>query len=635
MTFQRLRRRAIYRLQNLEFALRRGLPRPVMRALKSFYRWLPRPPGLPALAPTSGEKGAAYALVCFPIITWEFRFQRPQQLLTRFGQAGHPVFYLRTDFCDGPNAEPLQPLAPNVFGLRLPGPNQLDIYTSALNREQIDAWLDELEALRQSQQLHAVVCLVQLPFWGPLALAARERWGWRVVYDCLDEHTGFDTNGPAMLSQEQPLIAASDLVLTTARVLYEKCAPAARRCLLLPNAADFEQFQRAGQAAVLTDLTGPIIGYFGALADWFDTEFVRQAATVHPEWQIVLIGANAGIDLRGLERLPNIHLLGEQPYKLLPSYLQRFDAAVIPFKVNTLTRATNPVKLYEYLSLGKPVVAADLPELEPHQGLLYPASTAAEFVQQLEHALAERDPARTAARVQLAQRNTWEHRVVALDEHLRRLFGQVSIIVVAGGETGPLRDCLEQVWRVTDWPNYEVIVVDNGLAPEAVDYLRLCQARPRRLKVIFNPERGGDAHRLGLAAMEDGEYVVVLDSAARVGAGWLTSLVRHLEQDADLGLVGARVIEIDGTLPPASQPGAAPSRVTALPTLCLALRSAALAGLPGLNGHADEGFLQTLARAMLARGQWVGLAGNVVVRANPVRPSPARDLSVAAVSPPP
>ena len=612
MTLQRLRRRATYRWQNLELALRRSLPRPVMRMLKALYRWSARP--ALALSHPGGQPNAAYTVVCFPIITWEFRYQRPQQLLTRFGRAGHRVYYLRTDFCDGPGAEPLQTLAPNVFGLRLSGSATVDIYSSALGEAQVEAWLHELDTLRQTQQLHSVVGLVQLPFWGPLALAARERWGWRVVYDCLDEHAGFETNGPAMLGQEQPLVAKSDLVLATARVLYEKCAPAARRCVLLPNAADFEEFQRPNPEAVLTDLSGPIIDYFGALADWFDTEFVRQAAATHPEWQIVLIGANAGIDLRGLERLPNIHLLGEQPYKLLPSYLQRFDAAVIPFKVNSLTRATNPVKLYEYLSLGKPVVAAELPELEPHHGLLYPASSAAEFVRQLERALAEQDPARSAARVALAQRNTWDHRVQALDEHLRRLFGMVSVIIAAK-DGDALRPCLEAIWAHTDWPSYEVIVVDSGLPAEVVDYLRQCQARHQRLKVIVNPEPGcGGAYRLGLAAMEDGEYVAVVDSATRVGGGWLSGLVGHLERDRSLGLVAAHLVQTplpDRWVTP--QVAARPSLVATPDPACFAWRTASLAEL-ALPAEPDAlALAQALAAALRARGQWTGRAEEVVV----------------------
>src|SRR5690606_18639302 len=120
-------------------------PRPVFQFLKPAYRWLSGlagQPGGPLAAPAGPDAppGAGYAVVCFPIITWEFRFQRPQQLLTRLARAGHRIYYLRTNFA-GPAAEPLQALAPGVFGLRLPGPSNLSIYTGVPTPAQVEAWL--------------------------------------------------------------------------------------------------------------------------------------------------------------------------------------------------------------------------------------------------------------------------------------------------------------------------------------------------------------------------------------------------------------------------------------------------------------------------------------------------------------
>ncbi|MGH2524255.1 MAG: glycosyltransferase, partial [Anaerolineales bacterium] len=400
---RRFRRHTLYRLQNALFALRRYLPGPARQILKPIYRrWWRRASQkklAEALAQYAGAASATgYAILCFSTIDWELRFQRPQQLLLRLARGAapppHPVFYLRTDFQPGNVAAPLEPLAPNVFGLRLPGPASLNIYQAQPAPAHLESWLRALDALRRSEHLREVICLVQLPFWGPLALAIRERWGWKVVYDCLDEYAGFSTSTPALMAQERKLIAESDLVLATARRLHDKCAPLARRCVLLPNAADYEHFQQPSDRTALPNVRGPVVGYYGALAEWFDAALVEAAARAHPEWQFVLIGLKSGAALRALERLPNVHLLGEQPYARLPDYLHRFDAALIPFKRDALTLATNPVKFYEYMSAGKPVVATDLPELGPYRALFYPASTAEEFVHQLEAALAERDPAR-------------------------------------------------------------------------------------------------------------------------------------------------------------------------------------------------------------------------------------------------
>ncbi len=539
--FWRLRRRLNYRWQALEFYLRRNLPRPLFQLLKPLYRRLgrqqrPTPPAVRPVGPAVPIAG--YTILCFPIVTWEYRFQRPQQLLTRFAKAGHRVYYLRTDFRS--NSALVEPLAPNIFGLCLPGPADLDIYGVPLSEVQIAEWLKAFDSLRQSEGLSEVVCLVQLPFWGPLALAARQRWGWRVIYDCMDEHSGFPSIRPDMLMQEPPLIRESDLVLVTARNLYEKCAPLARQCIILPNAADFEHFQRPSGEEVLTDLIGPIIGYYGAIANWFDSSLVQAAADAHPNWQFVLIGSDPDTDVRDLERLPNVHLLGEQPYAVLPDYLHRFDAAIIPFKVNTLTRATNPVNFYEYLSAGKPVVASLLPELEPYQDLVYTATTPEEFVKQLERALAEDDPARVMARIATAKQNIWADRAAVLDEHISSLYEHISIIIVSYNNLEQLRLCLESIWSKTTYPNYEVVVVDNGSATDVVEYLKHSRITHRRLKVIFNADDLGYARatNIGLAAMEQSEFVVLLSPDTIVTRGWLPRLRQHLQRDPLIGMVG-------------------------------------------------------------------------------------------------
>ena len=491
-------RRGLYRLQMALFALRRYVPGPLRQLLKPLYRryWQrsARRRLAAALPQAAAERPAAgYAIVCLAGIDWELRFQRPQQLLSRLAAAGHPVYYLRLDFCAGQHAEPLEPLAVNVFGLRLPGPARLNIYQGLPSPEQVATWLAELETLAQEQALAEVVCLAHAPFWTPLALAAREKLGWRLVYDCLDEHAGFASNAAPVVAAEARLLAGADLVLATAQSLYEKCLPVARRCVRLPNAADVAHFARPPAEHPLEDLPRPIIGYYGALSEWFDAALLDVAAAAHPEWTFVLIGLNANADLRALERRPNVLLLGERPYVDLPAYLHAFDVAVIPFHVNALTRATNPVKFYEYLAAGKPVVAVELPELAPFRGLFYPATTPADFTLQLEAAVAERDPQRTAARVAAAQANTWDERTAQLKSEIQQLYGRAVIVIVSYQNLDYLRLCLDSVWAKTEYPHYSVVVVDNASGPDVTAYLREAQTREPRLQVVFNQTNIGFA----------------------------------------------------------------------------------------------------------------------------------------------
>ncbi len=362
-----------------------------------------------------------YDIVIFPVIPWEYRFQRPQHLATQFARAGHRVFYLESFFHRAGSDARVRHLGPNVYGVQLPGPPGLSIYEGEIDERLLERWIQALHVLRSKEEIEEAVCVVELPFWTPLVLASRELWGCRVIYDCLDDFAGFGNLSEAVLDKESWLIAASDLVLTTSRPLHTKVAPHARHTLLLPNATDFTHFQQVPAKRPLAKLPHPIIGYYGALAHWFDAGMVRRTAKARPEWQFVLIGHVQSEEIARLERLPNVSLLGEHPYSELPTYLYDFDVAIIPFMRTPLTEATNPVKFYEYLSAGKPVVATALPELEPYEALYYPVRAESDFLPQIEAAMAEDDPAFVQARLELARHNTWEARVTVLRDEIARL----------------------------------------------------------------------------------------------------------------------------------------------------------------------------------------------------------------------
>ena len=192
----------------------------------------------------------------------------------------------------------------------------------------------------------------------------------------------------------------------------------------MPNGADFEHFSRGEPNAFVAGLPRPVIGYFGAIAEWFDVELIAQAARERPQWSFVLVGRTAGASLGPLRGLKNVHLTGERPYGQLPGFLAGFDVACIPFKVDMLTRATNPVKFFEYLSAGKPVVATALCELAPHAKYFHSIQPGEGLVAAAEQALADNDAEMAAARRLFARQNTWEARRERLAEALASGYGQ-------------------------------------------------------------------------------------------------------------------------------------------------------------------------------------------------------------------
>lgn len=409
------------RTGSIRTALRRVVPFGVRRRLLNLIRG-----NKGAELPTDRfafPSSSSYDVICFPVIDWNYLFQRPQQIVTQFARAGHRCFYIHTTFHQSGSGSFVRSIADNIFGVRLPGLRDLNaLYQTEMEGSVLDLAAEALRHLREKASIDTAVCLVQLPFWAPLALAARERWRWRIVYDCLDEHSGFIGNNSAMLRHEAMLFEQGDLVTATSHRLFEKADRSSRRALFLPNAADFNHFSQPGnRPSPLAGLSRPIIGYYGAVSRWFDLEMVREAAIARPRWQFAIVGDYFDVGLEPVKGLSNVHLFSRQPYSALPSYLHAFDVAVIPFLDTPLTQATNPVKFYEYLSAGKPVVATDLPELAPYHSLFYPARSREDFVTLIEAALEEQSPERTYARVEFARQNTWSDRFRTLSKAITDL----------------------------------------------------------------------------------------------------------------------------------------------------------------------------------------------------------------------
>jgi len=157
-----------------------------------------------------------------------------------------------------------------------------------------------------------------------------------------------------------------------------------------------------------------VIGYYGALEDWFDADLVADLAERNPGWRFVLVGRVVSVDASRLARLPNVSLPGEQPYPLIPGWLHQFDVALIPFKRTPLTEATNPVKAYEMLAAGKPIVSVPIPEMVALGPLVRLAGTVEEFEREIIAALRPEAADVIEARRAFAREHTWAKRFAAL-----------------------------------------------------------------------------------------------------------------------------------------------------------------------------------------------------------------------------
>jgi len=494
------------------------------------------------LLPTQQPPQRNYDLIVFAIIDFDFRYQRPQQIAAEFARQGHRVFWISpTRFlpAGSTSAYHLVPLRENLWEIHLRG-QQPDVYLGELSEPVAEQLASSLGEFYRDWAVAENCALVQLPFWRRLALKFREEHGARVLYDCMDEWDTFENMGRFNVEEERKLVRECDVLAVTAQKLVEKFAKHALRPVLVRNAADFEFFQRAEPRGLPGHLGGPIVGYFGAIADWIDLDLVYRVARSRPKYSFVLIGQVFGRDTSSLESLPNVHLLGNRPYEDIPGFLHCFDVCQIPFLLNQVTQATDPVKLYEYFSLGKPVVATNMAELRQCSDLVYIARDAEEFARKLDAALGETDESLKGRRIEFARENTWTHRVRTLDESVAKSYPLVSIIVVTYNSSEFVSPCLNSIGRNTSYPSYEVIVVDNGSRDGTVEILKGHASGDSRIRLECLPSNTGFASGNNAGARAaSGDYLVFLNADTIVTPGWVERLLRHVKRDPSIGLICA------------------------------------------------------------------------------------------------
>jgi GT2 family glycosyltransferase/glycosyltransferase involved in cell wall biosynthesis len=473
------------------------------------------------------------------VIDFDFRIQRPQHLAMEIADAGHRVFYLSIQF-DAAEGNPHFRIDkmphPNVFILRLgiAGPVPENIYGGFSDAQVVAIAASLDQALRVLAVVEPIV-VVQYPSWYKVAAGVP---GAVVVHDCLDYVGGFSNVPPAMIDLEAELIRNADVVVTTSRPLSQQVGEF-RENVIVRNAADVDLFARAAVAAPRIAGRRPTIGYFGAIAEWFEVDWIERCAKARPDWDFALIGHTGGADVSALADLPNVRLLGEQPYLELPRFLADFDVAIIPFKINELTRCTNPVKLYEYMAAGKPVVASPMPEVVEATPLVYIARDSEEFEKQIDAALREDTPALRSERANWAKTHTWKQRARDFVNAVAQAKPRVSVIVLAYNQWHLTDACLHSVLSLTDYSNLEVIVVDNASSDETPERLAEIAAHDERVRVIRNGDNLGFAggNNVGIKAAT-GDYFVLLNNDTFVTKGWLRDLIRPLMQDSSIGLTG-------------------------------------------------------------------------------------------------
>ena len=339
---------------------------------------------------------------------------------------GRRVFYVSANFVDssrcGFRVDPLDKKG-RLFQIYLHARDTPAIYYKPAEGALRDQLICGMTQILDWGAIKGPVCLVQHPFWAELACLAAPS---RLVYDRMDLHAGFhhEKGGlpSAMVAAEQNLMRQADLTVSSSAWLDQDSLPFTERRLVLRNAVDFDHFSQQPME-VYRDLAGRrVIGYFGAVADWLDLELVAAIARHFPDCLVMLIGHDQCGARQYFAGLSNIQMPGEVPYERLPYFLHGFALCILPFRRLPLTLATNPVKVYEYLSAGKPVVAVDLPEMQAFANVVRVARDGDEFLAEVAVTLGQEDRVESATlRRAFAAGQTWTHRAEVLRQRVEGL----------------------------------------------------------------------------------------------------------------------------------------------------------------------------------------------------------------------
>lgn len=336
-------------------------------------------------------------LVCFSHLRWNFVYQRPQHLLSRFSKY-YTTYYIE-EF---------------VFN------DEEDGYSSYVTKENVIVVIPHLKhnVVGNSDDIRKMNVIINLfkdkrinnyIFWyyTPMALSFTQQFKpWSIVYDCMDELSAFKFAPPELKLREKQLMQEADIVFTGGNSLYEAKKFLHHNIFSFPSSIDRKHFMQARENIEeqpdQANIPYPRLGFFGVIDERFDIELIEKVATLKPDWHIVLIGPVAKIDSASLPIRNNIHYLGNKSYEQLPFYLSGWDIAIIPFAINESTRFISPTKTPEYLAAGKPVVSSSIRDVVNPYGnknLVHIYNDASELIEKVSGELSVKDKAEWLERV--------------------------------------------------------------------------------------------------------------------------------------------------------------------------------------------------------------------------------------------
>ena len=433
------------------------------------------------------DSDTSFLLICFSHLRWDFVFQRPQHLMSRFVTRNRVLFWEEPIFSPEATEAGIEIRTCPTSGVMVATP----CLPAALDRGRQSAALKRL--------LDTVVARYDRPivrwYYTPMMLPFSEHVPTEcVVYDCMDELANFKDAPPELLPLEARLLEQADLVFTGGYSLYEAKRDRHPNVHPFPSSVDVVHFGMARRPgddpADQAALSRPRLGFCGVIDERMDLRLLEQLADAHPEWSIILVGPVVKISEADLPRRPNLHYLGSKSYAELPDYLRGWDIALMPFAINEATRFISPTKSPEYLAAGCPVVSTPITDVVRHYGDLEAveiAHTPEAFILACESAL---NLGRSG--------KGWRDDVDAVLAEISwdRTFGQMRDLVDAAVSSA---QHVQPIISPVSWPaggpqHYDVMVVGAGFAGSVMAERLAAGSNKKVLLVDRRPHIGGNAY---------------------------------------------------------------------------------------------------------------------------------------------
>jgi len=344
-------------------------------------------------------------IICFSHLRWDFVFQRPQHLLTRFSRSFR-VFFIEEPVFDATGAD--------YYSYHNRGENIQVVVPHLSHGKDASENIIKLKALLANFMENKNLADYAFWYYTPMALEfSRKYLPELVIYDCMDELSAFKFAPEELKTLEKELLKKADIVFTGGQSLYEAKKNQHANMYAFPSSIEKEHFEKARQIKKAdTPNSEPTLGFYGVIDERFDIDLIREIANNRPGWKIQLVGPVVKIDPATLPKNSNIDYLGSRNYQDLPEIIAQWDIALIPFLLNESTRFISPTKTPEYLAAGLPVISTPIRDVVNPYGkykLVSIGASGQDFIAAADEILADKAKEKWLSKVDafLAQ-NSWD-----------------------------------------------------------------------------------------------------------------------------------------------------------------------------------------------------------------------------------